>query len=453
MTQIQSSARPGTLDPSFGEKGVLKLPIPGASGKLASAVLALPDNKLLVVIQPQTPKIFVSVAKLNADGTPDDRFGVGGVVNVILPDYQMEHLLGFTPLADGGWLICAQYSGGMVVLRQRRDGKLADNFGEGGVLLLPHNAGSDSERSDAKGIQAHRHGENNAEQAPRAMMSGAVTSVAEDLDGKIILAKYHRDASGNSREAVFRLNADGSPDKSFNGTGFAYIDLGGITTEFITALAVAVQANGRVLVCGVFKSELSTDPVSAFVARFDAQGRVDPEFNRGRPLILSPANMRWTELRAIKVNESDGRIVAVGKALREDRQSKGLIVVLNAGGSFNLVFNEGQPLFSNMLPQGLSWDKCALQANGAFIVSGNGGNGFVSKDLCAVTARYLPDGSLDADFNDGDGYNVFLEEGLFTATQEMTVMGDGRIVLCGDYWVDAEPWPGLIGGWVLRYLA
>ncbi|TFB40195.1 hypothetical protein [Pseudomonas sp. F01002] len=451
MTQIQSAARPGTLDPSFGEKGVLKLSIPGASGKLPGAVLALPDNKLLVVIQSQTPKIFVSVAKLNADGTPDDQFGVGGVVNVILPDHEMEILRGFTPLADGGWLISGQYRQGMVVLRQRKDGKLADNFGEGGVLLLPNRPGSDSEWSDTKGIEAHRHGENSAEQAPKAMMSGAVASLAEDPDGKIILAKYHWDASGNSGQAVLRLNADGSPDKSFNGTGFAYIDLGGITTNYITIVAVAVQANGRVLVCGNFQSE--TDPLVAFVTRFDAQGRVDPEFNRGRPLILSPANMLWTELRAIKVNESDGRIVAVGLAIREDRQNTGLIVVLNASDSFNRVFNEGQPLFSNMLPQGLRWDKCALQANGAFIVSGSGGDGYVSKDLCAVTARYLPDGSLDADFNDGDGYSVFLEEGLFTATQDMTVMGDGRIVLCGNYWVDAEPWPDVIGGWVLRYLA
>ncbi len=93
-----------------------------------------------------------------------------------------------------------------------------------------------------------------------------------------------------------------------------------------------------------------------------------------------------------------------------------------------------------------------MQADGSIIAAGTTGNGFATEDAKVLTARLLPDGSLDPTFN-GNGFTVFDEEVTFESMQDMTMMADGRIVECGLTWIDTDLWPGITGGWVIRYLA
>ena len=80
----------GTLDPGFGEGGVLHLLAPDGSKLLGTVeeVVALPDGKLLVkgTGQPTVSGIGAPfVARLNADGSYDPGFGNGGLAVVTFP--------------------------------------------------------------------------------------------------------------------------------------------------------------------------------------------------------------------------------------------------------------------------------------------------------------------------------------------------------------------------------
>lgn len=452
MKKIKEVAASGTLDPDFAEHGVLYFPLPEVSGNLPSAVLALPENKLLVVIEPLGQGAPITVARLNEGGALDREFGENkyGFVEVFLSNDPIVYVFGLSHLSDGGWLIIGQYisppEGGLFIVRQRADGQLEQSFGEGGILYIDYRDIGGAEDTGVTVEPVYRLDENNAEGGRQATGKAAVTAI-EQADGKIVLVSNVTTGFMNQKGIVLSLNSDGSTNKDFNG-GFVIVELPGIAHESNNGSTVAIQADGKVLVGGNYFDE-NQDALGAYLMRFDAKGQVDTGFNGGH--VVTIPHSGWIDLRSITVRDSDGRIVAVGDA-RRDGGSNGLIVVLNTGGSFNLVFNDGKPLFSGFVSQGLSWGRSASQRDGSIIVAGSTGNGFVTESLSAITARYRVDGSLDPAFN-GKGYAVFNEEHVFEGMHDLTVMADGRVVICGSLYKSAEPWPVVIGGWVLRYLA
>ena len=452
MKNIQEVTASGTLDPDFAERGVLYFPLPEISGYVPSAVLALPENKLLVVIEPLGQGAPITVARLNEGGALDREFGENkyGFVEVFLRNDPIVYVFGLSHLSNGGWLIIGQYispsDGGLFIVRQRADGQLEPSFGEGGVLYIDFR---DIGRAEDTGVTVepvYRRDENNAKGGLQATGKAAVTAI-EQADGKIVLVSNVSTEFMKQKGIVLSLNSDGSTNKDFNG-GFVIVELPGIAHESNSGSAVAVQTDGKVLVGGNYYDE-SLNTLGAYLTRFDAKGQVDTGFNGGRAVTIPHSG--WIAFQSITVRDSDGRIVAVGDA-RRDRVNNGLIVVLNTGGSFNLVFNDGKPLFSGFIAQGLVWSRGVSQRDGSIIVAGSTGNGFVTESLSAITARYRVDGSLDPTFN-GKGYAVFNEEHVFEGTHDLTVMEDGRIVICGSLFKHAEPFPVVTGGWVLRYLA
>lgn len=74
MSEQQTSSNAGTLDPAFAQNGVLSLPLPRIPGDEARCVLALPENKILVVI-PWFGPGPIAVARLNEAGAFDTSYG------------------------------------------------------------------------------------------------------------------------------------------------------------------------------------------------------------------------------------------------------------------------------------------------------------------------------------------------------------------------------------------
>lgn len=279
--------------------------------------------------------------------------------------------------------------------------------------------------------------ENNGNE-PSTAQGNSWVAVAEDSDGKIALVSNTFDATGRQKAVALRLNADGSADQSFNG-GFAIVELQGVAHLWSSARGIALQADGKVVVCGQYGDNNGR---AVFVMRFNSQGKVDADFNLNRPVTITDSEE--IDFRSIRLSET--AILLVGQARREGVEH-GLIVVLNSSGSYNLVFNNGAPLFSNLMSGSLSWRECALQSDGSIIVVGVGRE-TSSRDLSVVTARYRADGTLDPAFNDGQGFAVFENDIGTHITDDMDVMEDGRIVICA-FWMDANI---RFGGWVLRYL-
>ncbi len=101
--------------------------------------------------------------------------------------------------------------------------------------------------------------------------SGTYTlALAVQADGKVIVGGSFDAISGVKVDNLARLNADGSLDAAFNATGPGTND---------TVHSVTVQPDGKIIVGGEFTTIKGV--ALAGVARLDADGSVDPQFNPG----------------------------------------------------------------------------------------------------------------------------------------------------------------------------
>ncbi|MCF5067786.1 hypothetical protein GIW70_06185 [Pseudomonas syringae] len=176
----KKNVAPGTLDPTFGNQGAVRLPFPGFPEFDVRSVLELPDKKLLVATVGwiQEP---ARIWRLNEDGTLDTQFGDGGALDIALKNAEMYFISAFSALSNGGWLIAGSYLAtdnvtGLALVRFRADGQLDESFGEQGVRFLPYD---EMGQPDKAGSQKRR----------RMMARNPVGSghnVAQQVDGKIV---------------------------------------------------------------------------------------------------------------------------------------------------------------------------------------------------------------------------------------------------------------------------
>lgn len=450
MNQVKVESTAAPLDPIFNGDGILRLPLSAISGFQASAVLTLAAGKLIVVIPLLGQGAGFAVARLNEDASLDKEFDDRkfGYVHVDLEQSEDLTIFGISASANGGWLIFGRITlatvPGMLIVRQLPNGQLDTSLNGTGILHIPNNEFGNSKHDPMqKIIETNSYSSNQASRA-------ALPSMVEQADGKFVLLTSGSDDSGKPKGIVLRRNSDGSRDLTFNGTGFAIVELADVAHVSNNAAAVAVQADGHLLVCGQFNN--GRDDRGAFVTRLDAQGRLDHGFNNGHTVTI--ANTTQIGFNSVTVRESDGAILVAGNVQPGIGEShQGLIVVLNTSGSYNLVFNRGKPLYSALTPDGSAWYRCAWAANGSIVVAGSTGNGFPTEILTAITARLVADGSLDQTFNKGKGFAIFNGDEGYESIQDMALMEDGRIVVCGSLFNIVGPWPEVIGGWVLRYLA
>jgi uncharacterized delta-60 repeat protein len=414
----------GTLDfdPSFGDSGIVRFPLGGLSEFDVRALLALPDNKLLVAVRRRKDGLETLIARLLENGQLDLEFGEErtGFVEISLKDgLYMHSMLELTPFPDGGWLVRAEYqnngpvvSAGLVVVKQDKDGRLDQDFAEQGVRYLPY---------------------------AQMGSAGPTGDAVLQLGDKILLVSSVEDGTGRLSGIVMRLNPDGFNDITFNGAGFAFVELAGIAHQHSSAQVVAHQPDGGVVVGGSYSGPSS----GAYVIRFDANGQIDRSFGESGNGVVIISGEDDIHLSAISI--VDGKIVLAGSAVR-DGAMRGVIAVLTSKGSYNLVFNNGKPLFSDFVPQGLRWLHCVARLDGSIVVSGDTGIGVTDDDPSAITAKFLADGTPDLSFN-GTGFSIFDEDGVLEALHDMTVLADGRIVV-GGYFIGSFPNPQ---GWVIRY--
>lgn len=454
MTQVQGTKAEDFFDPTFGNGGVLDLPFEGIVGRIPNSVLPLPDKKLLLLFSALASENSpVKVARLNEDGSRDLPFGNNGIVEVPFKDGALFSGRHLRLLPSGGWLITGtlEYPDGVVdlaVVRHLQNGQLDTSFGpekDGKVALNVYDL-IDSRAEPGAGFVTRRHDEKSAEKSSVSAGDVGVVAVGQQ-DGKIVLVSTVFFAFDCLRGIAVRLNTDGSLDATFNGKGFVLVELPGVTHNWNYAAGVAVQQDGKVLVCGDFSRENPEGRPDAYVIRYDQYGNVDESYgdNKNGAVTITDSS-RWLDLFSMTL-KADGGVLAVGTA-ESGGHREGLIASLNPNGSFNLVFNDGKPLFSNLTEHGVSWRSCVLQTDGKLVVSGQGGRALVNENSSVVTARYAPDGSLDVKFA-GKGWAVFNNESGIDLFRGCTVMADNRIVVSG--YVSFAPPP--LPGYVVRYLA
>lgn len=171
-----------------------------------------------------------------------------------------------------------------------------------------------------------------------------VDSIAVQPDGKILVGGPFTSAGGAARQCLVRFNADGTLDAAFNVNASSF--------SVITAYAIAVQPDGKILAGGTFTSLGGV--TRNYLARLNTNGTLDTAFNP------NPNG----GVRAITV-QADGKILIGGDFTSVGGIARARLARLNTDGTVDATFNNldvGPCCFSvNALP---------LQADGKILLGG-----------------------------------------------------------------------------------
>ncbi len=358
---------PGALDFSFSDDGSQITPfMDGATLRSSQGrdVAVQPDGKIVVAgFASNGTNHDFALARYKTDGGLDTFFsGTGLITTSFGSGVDLINALALQP--DGKIVVAGQtQSAGRYVFalaRYTSTGGLDTSFNGGGVTVT-FGSGND-----------------------------VALGVAVGPDGKITVVGYTTGATVDM--AIARLNADGTPDFTFDGDGKRTLAIGSQSEE---AFDVAVLGDGKTLVAG-YSFNAAGNP-DFTVARLLAGGGLDATFGSGGIAVI-PAGTGFDEVRDMAV-QADGRIVLAGHSYPSGSSNADFAVVrCLANGSLDTTFN-GTGKVVTAIGSGI--DVCngvAVQRDGKIVCVGTANS--ASTDMAVV--RYNPDGTLDTTF-DGDG--------------------------------------------------
>jgi uncharacterized delta-60 repeat protein len=275
-----------------------------------------PDGKMLVggqfpnvngVLQPAW------VIRINADGTVDQSFSA-------FPQTGEVRQLRVQP--DGKILV-----GGSGLFRLNPDGSRDETFVGGLSSVYSISLQADGKILVAGGFGVARlNSDGTRDNSFSAQVAHASFSflpipipippnphIAALPDGKSLLYGYFNRVNGVAKEALVRLNNDGSLDNTFNA----------VFSSGISIASLALQADGKILVGGSFTA-ISGTPIN-HIARLNPDGSLDTSFSSFLTIFNDPI----TNIRV----QADGKIFVTGEFPTTRN-----VVKLNVDGSIDTSF-------------------------------------------------------------------------------------------------------------------
>jgi uncharacterized delta-60 repeat protein len=235
---------------------------------------------------------------------------------------------------------------------------------------------------------------------------GAVSSIAVQADGKILVGGFFTNIGGQTRNNIARLDPMTGLADSFNPNAGYLVD------------SIAVQADGKILVGGDFGN--IGGATRLYIARLEIDGRVDQTLNSN--IVNPPFSGGGVVATA---TQPDGKIVIGGvfsSVLGVDRHN---IARLNTDGSLDVAFNPD----ANSLVSAI-----AIQADGKIVVGGNFTNmGGKARNRLA---------RLDATTGLADSFDP--DAGAIVLS--IAIQADGKILAGGSF-------QNIIGGQLRRFIA
>jgi len=222
--------------------------------------------------------------------------------------------------------------------------------------------------------------------------------------------------------------AAGDLDPTFGTSGTVMTDLNRSTD---IANAVAVQADGKLIVVGQTYKNNDFSTEDFVVTRYNTDGTLDNTFGRGGKVRTDFPGLAAVPSAA--VIQADGKIVVAGGAFPLFTFLGNFeLVRYNPNGSLDRSFGNGG-IVTTTFPEGSYAFDVALQPDGKIIAAGtvfvdfNPGD---QSDTDFALARYNPDGSLDTSFGNGGTVTTDFfgnEDDAFS----VLIQPDGKIVAVG----------------------
>lgn len=370
----------GTLDATFGTGGVVTTPIgTNAEGR---ALWIQADGKTVVAGSTRVDgQLRLAITRYTIDGSLDTTFGTNGVVTLddqiraidltIAQDGKIIVAAGNTIFSDEG-IVSSRF----VLTRYNTDGSLDATFGINGIAVTTLND---------------------------------MSAIALQPDGKIVVVgQIATDNPDVSQRVVARFNADGSVDTTFGTQGISISNLNNVS-------AVALQADGKIIIGGSLVVQTANGPTFAFaVQRLTINGTIDTTF--GTNGVSTVAINTQAFIRDLVI-QPDGKIVAAGESKipeSVDEDSQSLITHLftlarfNVDGSLDTSFGVDGIVTTPVGDISSIIYSAALQSDGKIIAAGvavsQTGTITIDEETVITTqrqfavARYTTAGALDTSF-------------------------------------------------------
>lgn len=337
---IAAAPSDGALDPTFAGVGATRVAFdrPGTDFlDYATAVAVQPDGKIVVVgtAKETGAGANAAVVRLQPNGVVDPTFG-GGPFTFGLADNDWATDALIEP--SGGILIAGFRQNGSTyeywVYRWSATGQFEGSVGLGpgtgvgprislardpvsGKVLVAWNF-SDGQNTAIRVVRleqnlsldlAYGPGGSRDVESPDGLAT-YLADVEAMADGRLVIAAHANVAAGGQDFLIVRLTQTGVPDFSFGAQGSSLVPIDLVTNGTDAPVALALDALGRIVVCGSADAEQFSD-VAAVLVRLASNGTVDGGFNGGQPLVV--ADTAGTDSMNGVVVQSDGRIVVAGR--------------------------------------------------------------------------------------------------------------------------------------------
>ncbi len=254
------------------------------------------------------------------------------------------------------------------------------------------------------------------------------TSMVLQSDGKIVLAGYtdHGSGSSISDTALVRFNANGSIDNTFNGNGLVTGDFSGVNS-INSANSVTLQPDGKIVIAGTSNNNL-------LVARYLPNGTLDSSFDEDGyivPNAVYPRSNLSGKLNATSVKiQSDNKLMVSGSYF--DGQNLDMMLTrINANGSSDLSYryaaNTGFSITDLRFSQDIA-NAMVIQPDGKTVVAGYISDG-AQRDF--GVSRYNVDGTLDLSFGSLGRVITAANGSGDDITTSIALAPDGKIVVAG----------------------
>lgn len=384
----------GTLDTSFHGDGVVTTDL--GSYDLANTLVIQPNGRILVVGSqsfPGSSPTRIAVARYLINGSLDTSFDVDGTATYIVTGSS----------SSGAFSAVVQPDNRIVVVGYASIFHPNVTSNSDFVVMRLNPSGSLDQTFDSDGYQTIGFGEGPGGSSEQA------NSVAIQADGRLVISGYGR-VNYQDSLAITRLNANGSLDTSFSGDGRQLRPVGG----FISGIpntnvgnSTTILNNGKIVV-----------PGGRSFQRFHANGAFDTTF--GAPVYGSHEGVRFEGTAISTVRSADGKYLVGGTR-------HGLFSVgrFNADGSPDLTFSSNGFAETETASSRDTATKSLLQPDGKIVVVGQ------SRRTISA-ARYLPDGKLDQSFGIGGRKTIALPDQYLDSTAtDVALQADGKLVITG----------------------
>lgn len=252
-------------------------------------------------------------------------------------------------------------------------------------------------------------------------------AMAVQADGKILLAGVVNDDLGNSIPAIYRFTDTGFLDETFGTGGLATIPVEEAENEFTT---IAVRPNGSIVATGHYS--IFFNVWGFLVAQFDANGVLDPAFGPAdddfEGFTVRRTGPSWDESNGMAFTP-EGDIVIVGTTRAEDFTLQMCVMKFNTGGVLDETFGTGGWTIYGEAAEDVAMD-CVLMPDGKILAGGSSGAGAISGNLALALWRLTAEGDLDPTFNTDGFVTVEIGEGV-DDINALALQSDGKVLAAG----------------------